>query len=39
MGEQHIECSDETLITFALLWTRIARYGRYEGEIHGTSTT
>jgi hypothetical protein len=34
MGEQRIECTDEPLITFALLWARIARYGRYEGETH-----
>jgi hypothetical protein len=34
MGEQRIERTDEPLVAFALLWARIARYGRYEGETH-----
>jgi hypothetical protein len=34
MGEQRIERTDEPLITFALLWACIARYGRHEGETH-----
>jgi hypothetical protein len=38
MEEQRVECVNKTLITIALLRARIAGYGRYQGETHGTST-
>jgi hypothetical protein len=34
VGEQHLECTNETLITITLLLADIAGYGRCYGETH-----